>query len=234
MPAPMPDGCPWSGFTPPNVDWCEEQLCAWVTNPADTWSNLAYVVLGVWMILETRRASGTPKGELRFFGPASIAVGICSGVYHASYTFMLQILDFVGMFVFCFTVITENAGRLGWIEASRKGAFFAAGVAGFTLLVPLLWATALPYQGLVLVLILLTIGQELAARRRLGPAPSYRFFALALGLLTAAGLFSLADVTRTWCDPTNHWIQGHSIWHVLSASALLALYHHHAQLETRN
>ena len=41
-PRALPPGCPWSGFTPPNVDWCEEELCAWVVNPADTWSNLAY------------------------------------------------------------------------------------------------------------------------------------------------------------------------------------------------
>ena len=27
---PLPPGCPWSGFTPPNVDWCEEELCAWI------------------------------------------------------------------------------------------------------------------------------------------------------------------------------------------------------------
>ena len=234
MPAPMPEGCPWSGFTPPNVDWCEEQLCAWVTNPADTWSNLAYVVFGAWMVVANRRTQGSPGSALRFFGPASIAAGVCSGLFHASYTFLLQFLDFVGMFLFCFTVLTENALRLRWIEASRMGLFFVAGVAGSSLLVPLLWAAGLPYQGLVFMLILVAVGQELAARRRLGPAPSYRFYALALGLLTTAALFSLADVTRTWCDPTNHWIQGHSVWHVLSAAALLALYHHHAQLEPRS
>ena len=54
--APLPPGCPWSGFTPPNVDWCEEELCAWIVNPADTWSNLAYVVLGLFMWWAARHA----------------------------------------------------------------------------------------------------------------------------------------------------------------------------------
>jgi hypothetical protein len=31
---PLPPGCPWSGFTPPNIDWCEQELCALVVNPA--------------------------------------------------------------------------------------------------------------------------------------------------------------------------------------------------------
>ena len=53
---PLPDGCPWSGWTPPNVDWCEEELCAWVVNPADTWSNLAYIALGAVMIAVAARS----------------------------------------------------------------------------------------------------------------------------------------------------------------------------------
>lgn len=36
---PLPDGCPWSGWTLPNLKWCEDNVCAWVTAPANTWSN---------------------------------------------------------------------------------------------------------------------------------------------------------------------------------------------------
>ncbi len=25
---PLPEGCPWSGFMPPNIDWCEQELNA--------------------------------------------------------------------------------------------------------------------------------------------------------------------------------------------------------------
>lgn len=56
---------------PPNVDWCEQELCSWITNPADTWSNLAYLAFGVLMILETRRGAGAHRGELRLFGPVT-------------------------------------------------------------------------------------------------------------------------------------------------------------------
>ncbi len=51
---PLPDGCPWSGWTLPNLKWCEDNVCAWVTAPANTWSNLAYIFFSLLM---WRRAS---------------------------------------------------------------------------------------------------------------------------------------------------------------------------------
>ena len=44
-------------------------------------------------------------------------------------------------------------------------------------------------------------------------------------------MFSLLDVTRTWCLPGHAYLQGHAIWHVLSALCLLALYFHYTQFE---
>src|SRR5262245_13387782 len=40
--------CPWVGLREwgglPNVKWCEETLCAVVAEPANTWSNLAFLI----------------------------------------------------------------------------------------------------------------------------------------------------------------------------------------------
>lgn len=230
---PLPLGCPWSGWTPPNVDWCEAERCAWIVNPADAWSNLGYVVLGVWMIVLARRAphaAGSPL--LSTFGPASVAVGVFSGVYHASYTYFLQFFDFLGMFLFCFTVITANALRLGWIGPGRRWRFFGAGVALFSAAVPLVSLTRIPIQTLIVVLVVAILGQELTIHRRrpkdLRP-PDYRLFALALALVGAGAACSLADLTRTWCEPGS-WLQGHALWHLLSAAALLALFHFYARI----
>ncbi len=225
---PLPPGCPWSGWTPPNVDWCEEELCAWVTNPANTWSNLLYVALGLLMWREARRRGSR---ALSLFGPASIAVGVFSLVYHASYTWFLQFFDFVGMFLFCFTVLSMNARRLGWIGAERQTAFYLGGVALFSALVPVLFEVGLPIQGLVGILALAMIGQELVLRRRHGARPAHRLWWTALALIAAASICSALDVTRVWCDPTDHWLQGHAAWHLLSAASLYALFRFYAELE---
>jgi hypothetical protein len=225
---PLPPGCPWSGFTPPNVDWCEQELCAWVVNPADTWSNLLYLALGVWMWHDARSRG---RADLRLFGPASIAVGVFSGIYHASYTWLLQFFDFVGMFVFCFVVIARNARRLGWVGARGEPRFFLAGVAASSALVPPLFAAGAPIQGTVALCIALALGQE-AWLRRGAQERLPRAYWTGLALLAAGGVCSLLDVTRVWCDPT-HWLQGHAVWHVLTACALLAFYRFYAGLPER-
>jgi hypothetical protein len=227
---PLPAGCPWSGWLPPNVDWCEEELCGWIVNPADTWSNLAYLVFGAIMWRQASR-SGDPRVAL--FAPASVVVGVFSFAYHASYTYFLQFFDFVGMFVFCFTVITANALRLGWIEHRRQWVFFASGVVVSSASVPLVSQTTIPIQVLVGVLILVILGQELALHRGREAdvvEADYGPFYLALILLAGAAAFSLADVTRVWCNPQNHWVQGHAVWHLLTASSLYALFVFYSRL----
>ena len=115
-------GCPWwalSELRLPNVDWCEAQRCSWIVEPANTWSNLAYLIVGLalWWI-----ARGSSSRQLRFFGPAALIVGFSSGIYHASYTFVLQILDFFAMYVFCYLLITLNLRRLGVLGGGQLAA----------------------------------------------------------------------------------------------------------------
>ena len=213
---------------PPNVDWCEQELCALVVNPANTWSNLAYLALGLWMWRDARRRG---RADLRLFGPASVAVGVFSLLYHASYTWLLQFFDFVGMFAFCFVVLARNARRLGWVDARGEPRFFLAGVAASSALVPPLFAASIPIQGTVALCIGAALGQE-AWLRRGEREPLPRAYWLGLALLGAAALCSLLDVTRVWCRPTS-WLQGHAVWHVLSALSLLAFYRFYAALDAR-
>ena len=225
---PLAPGCPWSGFTPPNVNWCEEELCSWIVNPADTWSNLAYVVLGLFMWHAARRAG---RRDLRLFGPASIAVGVFSFAYHASYTWLLQFFDFVGMFLFCFIAIARNASRLGWIEPRHEGRFFALGVAASSALVPVLFELGVAIQLSVALCVAVALGQEACLRRRAVGARFSRAYPIGLVLFATATLCSALDLSRVACDPSDHWLQGHAAWHVLSAFSLLAFFRFYQALE---
>jgi len=33
------------------------------------------------------------------------------------------------------------------------------------------------------------------------------------------------------CDPENHWVQGHALWHVFSAIGVTMIYLHHTQFD---
>ena len=93
---PLPPDCPWGGWTPPDLQHCEANLCGWITTPANTWSNLAYVAVGVWIWRRAAKRDLLAAGGL---GPVSIAVGVTSFAFHASYTFAGQVLDYGGMFL---------------------------------------------------------------------------------------------------------------------------------------
>jgi len=218
---PLPEGCPWSGWTPPNVDWCEQELCAVVVNPANTWSNLLYVGVGIWMWREARRLG---RRDLAAFGPAGILVGAFSLVYHASYTYFFQFFDFVGMFVFCFLPFSLNARRLGWVAPGREPVVHAGGTLAFSGAVPVLFELGIPIQGLVAVAIAAVVAQVLRLRAGARARDAYSAFWAALALLLAAAVCSALDVTRIACDPTHPWLQGHAAWHLLSAASLYALF----------
>ena len=221
----MPDGCPWSGFQQPNVDWCEAELCSWITNPADTWSNLAYVLLAVLIWYHARRRGSR---TLAMFGPACLVTGLFSFAYHASYTFFLQFFDFVGMFVFTNLVVTLNLRRSGALTARRQVVFYLASIVLFSALVPPMFYLDLPFQGLVAFLILVILVQEI---RLWATAERHGAFWLALLLLGAGATCSALDLSRVWCDPHNHWLQGHAVWHVLTALSLYSLYRYFTQFD---
>ena len=92
---PLQDGCPWADWTRPNMKWCENNLCAWITAPSNAISNIGYVLFGIIMIREAQKKNSK---TLLLFGPASIITGVSSFTFHASYTYAFQIFDFFGMF----------------------------------------------------------------------------------------------------------------------------------------
>ena len=216
---PLEPGCPWEPFSSiwlPNVRWCEAQLCSVVVEPANTWSNLAYVLAGLALLwLGARRGERT----LRVFGLAEIAVGACSFVYHMSFSGILQVLDFLGMYVFTNLLIGLNAVRLGVLSPRRFVPLYAASVVALTALTVALRFTRFPIQGIVFAAIVAIVATELVQRAPAGA--DRRLFAASLATLVVAAGFSAADVTGAFCDPHDHVVQGHAIWHVLGAVSLL-------------
>ena len=219
-------GCPWADWSRPNIKWCEENLCAWVTAPANTWSNLAYIVLGLWM---WRMARKSGKKAMLLFGPASIVVGVTSLLYHASYTFVFQFGDFVGMFVFIDLLVSFNQRRLGQVSGDNHARVYLLEVIVSSLLVPICFYAGIPIQLLVLASILWVLGLEAMIRMRGEPGVAYKWLFCSVGAAAAGATCSALDVTGVWCDPHDHVVQGHAAWHVLTALALLFAYYFYEQ-----
>jgi hypothetical protein len=233
-PALTDPACPWTPVREwgdyPNVKWCEETLCSWVAEPANTWSNLAFLAAaGVLYVLAREEKSRI----LRFFAPAAAVVGLSSGVYHASVTFLLQVFDFFGMYCFLGLLLMVNAVRAGWVAPSRFFGWFWGGVAGLTGLTVAVAKAGLPVQGIVLAMILGLVATEWAATRAEPGPVAHGWFGAALLTLCGSAALSAMDVSRTWCEPTNHWVQGHAVWHLLNGVAMCLAYVFYRQFRSR-
>lgn len=214
----------WGGL--PNVKWCEETLCSLVAEPANTWSNLAYVLLAAglwyWNRSETNRM-------VRFWAPTAFWVGITSLVYHASVAFVTQVLDFWGMYFFFGLVLLLNLLRLGKVAAPTFFRTLYASIFALTGVTVLVAKLGLPVQGIIGVMIVLTLATEAWATRVSATPVKHRALAGCLVFIAIAFGFSAADASRAWCDPADHVFQGHAIWHCFGAVAIGFAHFHYRQ-----
>jgi hypothetical protein len=228
---PHAPSCPWYDITErvgaPNLKWCEETLCQWVSEPANTWSNISYFIIASVIIFLAWK--NKESFELKQFGPIVFFMGAMSFFYHQSNFYLSQVLDFIGMFFFVGWNIGMNLIRLGKIQKKNLIAFNVILAAIYTLSMHLMYLAGIKYQGIVLVSGFIIIGTEIQARKRV--PISYRWFISAIATLVIAFGFSIADGQRIWCDPTQHgWFsQGHAVWHWVAAVAMLFIYLHFAQ-----
>ena len=229
-PNPHPDLCPWHEAAAilgaPNIKWCEATLCGWISEPANTWSNLAYLVLGLVIVRQNWRAS---HYELRWMGPAMLLMGGFSLGYHASNNYLTQVFDFLGMYLLVFWMLVINLRRLGWFARERQKAVFVALCVAGTLLVHLMYLAQLKFQFIIAAAALVIVVSEVRARRK-QPVP-WGNLSVGLALLCVAQAASLADLTRVYCEPGS-WLQGHAVWHVMSAVALYFACRHYRALLT--
>ncbi len=221
-------GCPWyeiSKMAPPNVKWCEASMCSVITEPANTWSNLVYLALTIWVWRYTRNMEDK---TLKSFVPAFFLMGLFSFIYHASYNFFTQWFDFLGMFLMIGLFLALNLRRMGKITQKGIWPFYFAFNALFGGLVILFYLKYIPIQSIVLVQALFLIFSELRLRK-LEKGTEYKYFYTSIVFIVAAATFSVLDVTRTMCNPHNHFFQGHATWHLLSAVSLAFAFKFYSQ-----
>lgn len=231
-PNPHPPNCPWHAgaelLGAPNIKWCEATLCGWVSEPANTWSNGLYLLVGFVVYLQCRRA---PHAELRWMGPAMLVMGLLSGAYHASNNYLSQVLDFVGMYLLVFWFLVINLRRNGWIAASSRMPVFWGLVLAGAGAVHLMYLRHWPFQWLIaLAAVTIAVTEFTARRHSSAERVPVRHVVTSLVLLAVAQAASLADLARLACDPDNHFVQGHALWHLVSALALYFACQHYRQL----
>lgn len=213
--------CPWDGWEAASVSFCEARLCASVVEPSNAWSSMAYVLLGGWLLIRPEARRSWLLGSVAV---ANVMIGLGSFAFHATGTFVGELIDLFGMFLLSGLMLAWALGReQHWAPRTLFTAW------AFFVLTPMALVLAIKPAGIPLfALELLTaVGLEVRAKVK-GRSPHFGFFAQALGLVTLAFSIWVTDTARLLCWPDNHLLTGHAIWHVLNAVAISRLFFFYA------
>ena len=221
-----PTACPWHRLEFTAAGFCEESVCGWVRQPGNTVSNLGFLLVG-WLIYRHARRHG--YAHLTPLAVISVATGLTSAFFHASETQLGAILDFSGIYLGSAYMFAMNVRRFSrWGKARIVGVYLLFFGVSFVLLVldPDLSRKFYALQSFACCVVLegiLFFTQKVR--------PDYRWFgAFWLSFLLGYVLW-LLDVKHLVCDPTNHWISGHALWHWFEALALYCVYRFYTQFQ---
>ena len=195
---------------------------------ANTWSNLAYVLVGFYGLafcwhdlrrprpVESGYVMQTPAMSL-LFGAACCALGAGSGFFHASLTRAGQQLDVATMYAPLLVFIALNVGW--WIPRVSLGRrrlptwpiLGSLAVVGTLLLYHYKWSMSARnvLSTLIVIVTILGVGDRIWRARKL----NVRWLALAGVALVAGVACRQIDVAGRFTGP-DAWLQGHALWHV--------------------
>jgi hypothetical protein len=202
---------------------------------ANTLSNLAYVLVGLYVIAyawwdyrrptkETDPYAVQHPALMALFGVACIELGIGSGLMHAAMTSWGHKLDVLGMVSVLFTLAALHFAR--WIPSIRVGGrpWPTWPVLGFLAVVISIYVVLnlsnfgsgnSAYAALIGIFVASAVLEGVYGKT----SRQHRWRVLALVSLALAFYIWNLDRAGRFSSPDS-WFQGHAIWHVLTAVTL--------------
>lgn len=232
----MPPACPWSTFAPAASRFCEDAVCGWIREPANTWSNAGFLVAGIAALAGSRH--GAPR-LVRRFGLVCLFLGVGSAAFHATRTYFGGLLDTAGMQAAAAFMLAANARRLfpavaapgddaraAAIERRDRRTFWSLAALGTVLAI-----TFASYERDLYALEMIVAGvMEVVIVRRARVQRAHRWLAWSWATFLPGYALWWLDLHRVACNPGAHVINGHAAWHLLMAASLYFVQRFHAEL----
>ena len=206
--------CPWDGFQAATASFCETRLCGWVVEPANTWSNISYFI-AAWFVYLGNKQEKRP--ELYLIAVTAFLVGVGSTLFHASGTRFGEIIDVSAMYLISGLFIVFAVSRIWSIGKWQLFVlyFLLAGLSSLSLVLTIsngIWLFALH--------LVVATGLEIMYFRRAPVSPDYKYLRQLLYAISFAYVAWLLDFRKIVCDPDNHILGGHAVWHLANATCL--------------
>jgi len=215
--------------------FCERFRDGIIKQPANTWSSLGFVAVGIWIGFTAMRdraalrVAGGPapsrmsatNGYPVLYASLAVLLGPGAAAMHASTTDWAGVLDRMSMYVWIAFPVAYGLTRLRDLSGIGFVAIYLAIALPFCLLIA---NDAVPISGdFVLGTLIFTlaatevaIGSELSGRRAWLVAATCAF-------LLAFGTWLPSRTGGAWCDPDS-LLQGHAVWHLLCAVAVACIF----------
>jgi dihydroceramidase len=204
----------------PDDCFCEALRSGLIRQPANTWSSFAFALVALWVAARIRsrdhsQATVLPRAEAWLFVGSLTLVGFGSAFYHASLTFVGQVIDVSGMYLVATFSLLHRLGPR-W----RISPFWS--VLGFVLVNALLMAAQVTTPSLRRVAFGVLLTSALVVEWRMSRRGRAWLGRGALLMILAFGVW-VVDRARLVCDPWSV-LQGHAVWHALGALAAACLF----------
>jgi hypothetical protein len=212
--------CPWMQHPRGSFPLCEEALCQWIRQPANTYSNIGFFIFAFLLIyLYVKKQSVNGLG----FGICSIFIGCASFLAHSSGTKIFGFFDFAAIFTAFSLYAAKNTIYTNTLKTKNVFAVFAL------FFVP---AALLLYNFIVLreVIFATFVIGLLVWESRILNAQGKPFLTSSnkklLGVFLFGAVCLALDSSKIICNPQNHFFQMHSLWHICCATSIYFLARH--------
>lgn len=209
-------GCPWyeaqQSFGPPNINWCEPSRCFIFDEPANTISNLSFLIAFIYLIKKFK------DQFTRFYATTLLVVGILSALFHASNNAFTQFFDYVGMFLMTSIILAFNSRRL-FLSGNVYSYFWFYSFINLLIFVCFEYLE-IPIQWTIVVNVFLILSTDLYNGMKEKTFKYYKNFFIGSFILVLAQSSAMIDLNRIYCNPDNLVLHGHVFWHLFNGLAL--------------
>lgn len=216
--------------------YCEAVGPGIAAQPANAWSNLGFVAIGLLVLADAgrrRRGTGRMARDDRYallYGGVAVFLGLGSFAFHGSIRAWGGFVDVQSMHAFLSFILAYDLARIHDRSWRWFAGWFGALLTVFTGAIALLP----PEHGKTLfgvfvgVTLLVEAAVSYPALRPWAPQPlePRRMPWFWAGLASFAVAFAVWNLSRTdgvWCTPES-LLQGHALWHLLTAASVGCFY----------
>jgi Ceramidase len=212
--------CPWMDYPRGNFPLCEEALCEWIRQPANTYSNIGFFIVAFYLIyLSFKKQSEHGLG----FGICAIFIGSASFGAHASGTKMFGFFDFAAIFSAFSLYAAKDMIYTNTVKTKNVFLMFCAFFIAAVLLLYQFSALREIIFAIFVIGLLIWESKILKAQGKSFLTTSNKKM---LGIFLIGAVCLALDASKVICDPQNHLFQMHSVWHICCALSVYFLARH--------